>query len=256
MPEWNPVPTGESRAQVLRSDDGALVAKVVARPDVGDLREERRRIEWLAGTGIPGPSVAEWSETPEGGARLVMTAVPGVPASELDSATLLRAWPGLVGVLRRLHELPAADCPFERTLATMFRIAEDVVRRDAVVPEFLAEDQQGRPHPKLLAELHAQLTERLEQERADLVVCHGDACLPNFMVDPDTLTCTGLIDLGRLGTADRHADLALLRANATETWTGEDGPDAERLLTELYGPNRIDPARLRFYHHLDPLTWS
>jgi streptomycin 3"-kinase len=179
---------------------------------------------------------------------------PGVPASELDSATLLRAWPALVGVLRGLHELPAGDCPFERRLARMFRIAEDVVRRDAVNPDFLTQDQRGRPHTELLADLRAQLDERLAQEPGDLVVCHGDACLPNFMVDPDTLECTGLIDLGRLGTADRHADLSLLQANARETWQGDDENRANRLLPTLYGPT--DPARMSFYLHLDPLTWS
>jgi streptomycin 3"-kinase len=254
--EWIPVSMGESDAQVFRRVDGALVAKRVAPSGVDDLHEERRRIEWLAGTGIPGPSVVDWSTTADGGAELVMTAVPGVAASELDSGALLRAWPSVVGMLRRLHELPVAGCPFERTLATMFRLAEDVVRRDAVVPEFLAEDQQGRPHAELLADLRAQLAERLAQEREDLVVCHGDACLPNFMVDPDSLACTGLIDLGRLGIADRHADLALLRANATESWAGDDGTHAERLLSALYGDDRIDPGRLWFYHHLDPLTWS
>jgi streptomycin 3"-kinase len=254
VPEWIRVSTAESAAEVFRRDDGALVAKCVAADDVDDLNEERRRIEWLAGTGIPGPSVVDWSTSGDG-ARLVMTAVPGVPASELDSGTLLRAWPAVVGMLRRLHELPAAHCPFERRLATMFRIAEDAVVRDAVNPEFLAEEQQGRPHTELLAELHSELDVRLAQEREDLVVCHGDACLPNVMVDPDTLTCTGLIDLGRLGTADRHADLSLLRANARETWTGDDGSTADRLLAEYYGPDHIDPDRMRFYLHLDPLTW-
>lgn len=247
---------GESDAQVFRRVDGALVAKRVAPSGVDDLHEERRRIEWLAGTGIPGPSVVDWSTTAEGGAELVMTAVPGVAASELDSGALLRAWPSLVGMLRRLHELPVACCPFERTLATMFRLAEDVVRRDAVVPEFLAEDQQGRPHAELLADLRTQLDERLTQEPHDLVVCHGDACLPNFMVDPETLTCTGLIDLGRLGTADRHADLSLLRANSRETWEPGDEARADRLLADVYGPDHIDPTRMRFYLHLDPLTWS
>lgn len=253
---WSPVSTGESGAQVFRRDDGALVAKRVAPDGVQDLLEERRRIEWLAGTGIPGPSVVDWSITPQGGAELVMTAVPGVPASELDSGPLLRAWPALIGMLRRLHELPAADCPFERRLATMFRVAEDVVRRDAVVPDFLTEDQQGMPPIELLADLRAQLDERLAQEPGDMVVCHGDACLPNFMVDPDTLECTGLIDLGRLGTADRHADLSLLQANARETWQGDDERRADRLLTDLYAPTLIDPARMSFYLHLDPLTWS
>jgi streptomycin 3"-kinase len=256
VPEWIPVSTGESGAEVFRRDDGELFAKRVAPDGVDDLLAERMRIEWLAGTGIPGPSVVDWSTTPDGGAGLVMTAVPGVPASELDPGTLLRAWPSLVGMLRRLHELPVADCPFERRLETMFRRAEDVVRRDAVNPEFLTEDQQGRPFTELLADLRAELDERLAQEPDDLVVCHGDACLPNFLVDPDTLTCTGLIDLGRLGTADRHADLSLLQANARETWKPDDEPRADRLLADCYGPTRIDPARLRFYLHLDPLTWS
>jgi streptomycin 3"-kinase len=105
VPEWIPVSTGESRADVYRRDDGALVAKRVDPSGTEDLLAERRRIEWLAGTGIPGPSVVDWSMS-DNGARLVMTAVPGVPASELDSATLLRAWPSLVGMLRRLHQLP------------------------------------------------------------------------------------------------------------------------------------------------------
>jgi streptomycin 3"-kinase len=254
--EWSSVSMGESGAQVFRRVDGALVAKCVTPSGVDDLHEERRRIEWLAGTGIPGPSLVDWSTTSEGGAELVMTAVPGVPASELDSGALLRAWPSLVGMLRRLHELPVVGCPFERRLGTMFRLAEDVVRRDAVIPEFLAEEQQGRPATELLADLRAQLDERLAQEPHDLVVCHGDACLPNFMVDPETLTCTGLIDLGRLGTADRHADLSLLQANARETWELRDEARANQLLADLYGPDRIDPARMRFYLHLDPLTWS
>jgi streptomycin 3"-kinase len=255
VPEWIPITTGESRAQVFRRDDETLIAKHVAPDGVADLLAERRRIEWLAGTGIPGPAVVDWS-TSDGGARLVMTAVPGIPASELDSGTLLRAWPALVSMLRRLHELPAADCPFERRLGTMFRIAEDVVRRDAVIPDFLTEDQRGRPHTELLADLRAQLDERLAQETAALVVCHGDACLPNFMVDPDTLECTGLIDLGRLGTADRHADLSLLQANARESWEGDDEARANRVLASCYGSDRIDAARMRFYLHLDPLTWS
>lgn len=252
---WGPVAAGESRAAVFRRDDGGVFAKCVAPDDVDDLRGERDRIRWLTGTGVPGPSVADWTTT-ERGACLVLTAVPGVPASELPSSLLLRAWPSMVRVLRRVHDLPVADCPFDRTLSSMFRIAQDVVRRGAVNPDFLAEDQQGVPDATLLADLRAELDVRLAQEPADLVVCHGDACLPNVMVDPDTLSCTGLVDLGRLGVADRHADLALLRANARETWEGDDEVRAERLLAREYGTDRLDAERLRFYLHLDPLTWS
>nr|WP_253670234.1 APH(3'') family aminoglycoside O-phosphotransferase [Streptoalloteichus tenebrarius] len=253
--EWIPVNTGESTASVFRRDDGVAFAKCVSPDGVDELRGEHDRVLWLTGTGVPGPSVLEWTVTPLG-ACLVTTTVPGVPASELSSGALLTAWPSIVRVLRRIHDLPATDCPFDRTLPSMFRLAEDVVRRDAVNPDFLPEDQQDIPPTALLEALRAELDERLTQEADDLVVCHGDACLPNFLVDPDTLSCVGVIDLGRLGVADRHVDLALLRANARDTWVGDDEARADHVLEETYGAERIDPARLRFYLHLDPLTWG
>jgi streptomycin 3"-kinase len=245
---WDPVPGGESGATVHRRTDGAAFAKCVAPDGAPALRGERDRIRWLSGTGVPGPSVLDWSCS-DLGACLVTSTVPGVPASELSSDALLAAWPSIVGTLRGLHALPAASCPFERGLATMFAIAEDVVGRGAVHPEFLTDEQRDVPAADLLAGLRVELGTRLAQEPGDLVVCHGDACLPNFLVDPDALTCTGLIDLGRLGTADRHADLALLRANARESWTGDAATHADLHLGD------VDPARMRFYLDLDPLTW-
>ncbi len=41
-----------------------------------------------------------------------------------------------------------------------------------------------------------------------LVVCHGDACAPNTLIDDDG-RCSGHVDLGDLGVADRWADLAV-----------------------------------------------
>jgi len=56
-----------------------------------------------------------------------------------------------------------------------------------------------------LAEVPQPRTQALE--RADLAVCHGDFCLPNVVLDPETLVVTGILDVGRLGIADRHLDL-------------------------------------------------
>jgi streptomycin 3"-kinase len=252
---WIPVTTGESDAEVFRREDGWAYAKCIGPDRTGELDAECRRIEWLSSTGIPGPDVGHWSAS-DRGACLVTTAVPGVPASRVSAVELRRAWPSITDMVRRLHALPAADCPFDRSLARTFRLAEDVVGRGAVNAGFLPDEQRHTPPSELLAELQPQLERHLLQEAHDRVVCHGDACLPNLMLDPLTAECTGLIDLGRLGTADRYADIALLLASSRETWRDEDEAGfADDEFFRSYGIETVDRDRLRFYLDLDPLTW-
>lgn len=139
----------------------------------------------------------------------------------------------------------------------MFDRAVNVVARDAVYPQFLDPEHRHVPPAALLAALPAELPRRLAQEARDLVVCHGDACLPNLMVDPETLRCTGLIDLGRLGTADRYVDLSLLLANARASWSGpEDARAARDRLFAIHAIPTPDKERLDFYLRLDPLSWG
>jgi streptomycin 3"-kinase len=86
-------------------------------------------------------------------------------------------------------------------------------------------------------------------------VCHGDLCLPNILIDPVTHHVTGLIDLGRLGTADPHADIALLLATARTIWPDEPtARQAESDFDRWYG-TAVDRERQEFYLRLDPLTW-
>jgi len=133
----------------------------------------------------------------------------------------------------------------------------DVVSRNAVNPGFLPDEDKNKPQQKFLARVEQELTLRLDQERADMVVCHGDPCMPNFMVDPQSLRCAGVIDLGRLGTADRNADLALMVANAGESWTApHEAECAFAILFDILGNNAPDRERLAFYLRLDPLTWG
>ncbi|BEP69577.1 MULTISPECIES: APH(3'') family aminoglycoside O-phosphotransferase [unclassified Variovorax] len=253
---WTPASEGESGDAVFRRSDGAAFAKVSLGAGAAQLDEERRRTEWLAPYGVGSARVLDWRATPEG-ACLVTAAVPGVPASDLPAAELLRAWPSMARRLRALHEIPAGECPFARPLSAMFDRAADVVARGAVNPEFLDADQQDVPPPLLLAPLRADLQHRLAQEAQDRVVCHGDACLPNFLIDPQTLQCTGLIDVGRLGTADRYVDLSLLLGNARESWRdAADARAAHALLFAQLGIDVPDDGRLDFYLRLDPLTWG
>jgi streptomycin 3"-kinase len=244
--DWEPVNVGESDTSVYRR--GFVFAKCCAVDGVQELRDERDRVEWLASTKLPGATVADWLETSDG-ACLVTTAVPGIAGTDLPESLQLQAMQSLGRTLRELHSL--TDCPFERPLASVIAEAESVVRRVAVNPKFLTDEWRAVEPASLLDRVVA---ERPYVEAAavdDLVVCHGDACLPNVFFDPSTLEVTGLIDVGRLGIADRYSDLALTTIQIHHEWSADPLP-----FLEAYGLPNPDHRRLEFYRLLDPLTWG
>lgn len=252
---WEPVDNGESGAGVFKDADGSRYAKCVTADQVAELERERDRVEWLGAAGVSGPRVLDWLVT-AAGACLITSAVEGVAADAVPAETLLRAWDSIADAVRQLHNQPAASCPFDRGVARMFAIAQDVVARDAVHPEFLPEEQRSTPPAVLLARLAAGMDRRLAQEATETVVCHGDLCLPNIILNPDTWSFAGFIDLARLGVADPYVDIALLLANSRETWTDEaHAQRADLLFAQRYGID-LDTERQRFYLHLDPLTWG
>ncbi|OCC06051.1 APH(3'') family aminoglycoside O-phosphotransferase [Labrys sp. WJW] len=254
--EWLVVGHGESGDSVYRRSDGLAFAKLSRGRGAMALEGECRRVEWLSRFKLGSPEVLDWRAGEEG-ACLVTSAIAGVPASDLDGNQLLQAWPSIAARIGALHALAIEECLFERGLSTMLARATDVVSRGAVNPDFLPPEQREANPAGLLLALEAQREQRLAEEAGDRVVCHGDACMPNFMVDPATLRCTGMIDLGRLGTADRYADLALMLANAGESWSGPEQAEAAfTSLFEVLGLQRPDRGRLAFYLGLDPLTWG
>ena len=77
-----------------------------------------------------------------------------------------------------------------------------------------------------------------------LVVCHGDACAPNTLLHADG-RCSGRVDVGALGLADRWADLAV----ATWSTRWNYGPGWEGWLLDAYGID-ADPERTAYYRLL------
>lgn len=71
------------------------------------------------------------------------------------------------------------------------------------------------------------------------MVCHGDYCLPNVLIDAGE--ASGFVDLGELGVADRWWDLAV----ATWSITWNLGPGHETLFLSEYGAE-LDRDRLEF----------
>jgi kanamycin kinase len=139
--------------------------------------------------------------------------------------------------LRALHEaLPVGGCPFSWSVQD--RIADARHRAGQLDPtSWHPEHQRLTVHQALDALRRPPPVDRL-------VVCHGDSCAPNTLLDAEG-SWIGHVDLGSLGVADRWADLAVA------TWSTEwnYGPGWSEALLAAYGIE-ADPARIRFYRLL------
>ncbi|WP_312858070.1 aminoglycoside 3'-phosphotransferase [Pseudonocardia pini] len=220
---------------VWRNEIGGLTYELPGRAYVKwsptvDLAVEAERLTW-AGRFTAVPRVLEQGAD-EDGSWLVTAALPGRNAIEHPPAHAVHA----VGAgLRALHEaLPAAECPFSWEVADRLVHLHDP-------------DEPGRlrvEHGVTPAEARRILADPPDGER---VVCHGDACAPNTIVDEHGWT--GHVDLGALGTGDRWADLAV----ATWSTVWNFGPGWEAPLLDAYGI-APDPDRTRYYRLLWDLT--
>ncbi|WP_264992479.1 phosphotransferase, partial [Mycobacterium montefiorense] len=120
--------------------------------------------------------------------------------------------------LRELHDgLPTHTCPFEWSATSRLAALSPAARL-----------RVGEPPP----------VDRL-------VVCHGDACAPNTLIDDDG-RCCGHVDLGELGVADRWADLAVATLSLGWNYPGR-AWEAEFFTAYGVAP---DPARIDYYRRL------
>lgn len=257
--DWIPVTTGMSGAAVWRlAGSPAYYLKVCSAPaGVAELIGEADRLDWLAGQGFPVPEVVDVAEVADAdrSAWLVTTEVPGRTAAEPwpvgARAAVVDALADLAGAL---HAAPVGRCPFDRSLAVALLAARRAAATGLVDLARLDAQRRGWTVDRLLSELDA--ASPAAEAAEEPVVCHGDLCLPNVLLDPDTLVVTGMIDVGRLGVADRHADLALVtRSLSSVTLNPQYGPShADRFLARYgahYGGPPADPDQIAFYRLLD-----
>lgn len=188
-----------------------------------DLAAEEDRLRW-AHRYATVPRVLD-SGADASGSWMITAAVAGENAiSDRWKADPERAVRVVGAALRRLHDsLPVAECPFDWSIQTRLERARRVGAR--------AEKMVANAPP-------------IDQ----LVVCHGDPCMPNTLIDTDG-NFAGHVDLGELGVADRWADLAVGRQNTV----GNYGPGFEDAYLEAYGVEP-DHERLRFYQALWDFT--
>jgi kanamycin kinase len=182
------------------------------------LRAETERCRWAASyTTVP--QVVEFGENADG-AWLVTEGLPGENAiTPRWKAQPHRAATAAGQGLRRLHDtLPASECPFDWSVTTRLARAERAGLSVAAL-------QDPPPVDKI-------------------VVCHGDPCVPNTLID-DSGHCSGIVDLGSLGTADRWADIAV----ATMSLDWNYGPGWQGSFLQAYGL-KLDHERTTYYRNL------
>ncbi len=203
----------------------------------------RRFVKWApAGSGVDHPAEIDrlrwairFTPVPEvldhgsddHGSWLILGGLPGDNAvSDRWKANPAMAVRAAGHGLRSLHDgLPVDTCPFTWSINSRLTKA-------ALPPADAADFLRDAPP-----------TDRL-------VVCHGDPCVPNTLIDTDG-TWSGHVDLAALGVADRWADIAVA------TWSTEwnYGPGWEDAFLEAYGVD-ADAPRTAYYRDLWDLDWS
>ncbi len=251
---WVPVTLGMSGARVWRLDGSStFYVKTTEHSQVhnrGDaIAAEAERLIWFATQGVRVPEVID-TGSDEQFAWLVTSALRGRTAADPWPAEQRTAViDALADIAVSLHTLPLETCPFDRRL-------------DVAVPEALLAAEEGRVDVEVLDAERAdwstsQLVDALVKTRPDdedPVVCHGDFCLPNVLLDPATLELAGLVDVGRAGIADRHADIALITRSIAHEMNDQFPPEyADRLIERYVAASgaTIEPDRVDFYRLLD-----
>jgi Aminoglycoside phosphotransferase len=139
---------------------------------------EAERLRWLAGY-VHVPTVLGFGGAADGTVWLHTAGLPGTSAVLGEWLTQPeRVVPALGRALRAFHDaVPVDGCPWTWSVTERLRAGN----------------------------LPAGLLGSSPDD--DLVVCHGDACNPNFIFDRLDAE-SGYVDVGQCGVADRWADLA------------------------------------------------
>ena len=264
----------DGRTYELTGNQGRRFVKWAPAGSGLDLGPEVGRLAWASAYATV-PRVLD-AGTDATGSWLLTAALPGenavTPRWKAEPRTAATA---IGRGLRTLHDrLPAGDCPFSWSVAD--RLAQ-IPRPQPPRPEQHRQPaQQPQPEQHQQPEQHRQPEQRQPdgqevpvtggpgQRHAEfahlspadtlavladpppidrLVVCHGDPCAPNTLID-EAGDCCGHVDLGALGLADRWADLAV----ATDNLGWNYGPGLEPVLLAAYG---IEPNPERtFYYRL------
>jgi kanamycin kinase len=237
---FTPVSIHPGRSVMYRLSRGAesRLLKVVRKGSFPSAEGEAQRTIW-ARAHVPVPEILQLGVTADT-TWFLARAIEGDDATHerfrSDVPALVRR---IAVALRHFHSMPVDACPFSFRLDASLQHAEKRLRDGEIDP---ARDFHSE-HANLSADAAVRKLIATRPATEDVVVCHGDCCVPNILFHGNTLA--GFVDLGELGTADRWWDLAV----ATWSLTWNFGPGHEPLFLDAYGVE-LDEPRSRYYRLL------
>lgn len=239
---------GMSSSSILLFENKVL--KIQKKTDEAD--NEVHAMQWLCGQ-LSVPAIIAhdcWKDQ----SYLLMTRAAGQMACTeyyLNNSEKLTEL--LAQALQQLWRIDISDCPLDWTLDRKLKAAEYNVKNQLVDVEGAEPDtfgEDGFENPEAL--LQWLIKNRPAEE---LVLSHGDFCLPNIYIDNDQ--DISFIDLGRMGIADKWQDIALCYRSLKHNYDGGYGgrvyPECDPDL--LFEKLEIQPdwEKIRYYILLDEL---
>lgn len=207
-----------------------------------DVTDEMTRLEWL-GRYLPVPRVLHYTASP-GEAWLLMTALIGRTAYQCLTDDAKRREEIVLAItefLRTLHALPVDTCPYNSGHLLRLSEAEYRLEADEVDTDDFDDHHKGWTARQVWEAVNVHLPADV-----DRVVTHGDYSLDNILLDGGLVV--GCIDVGRLGSADRYQDLAIL-----SNCLGEFDHGLQELMWHTYGIAEPDRAKIAFHLRLDEM---
>lgn len=239
---------GCSGAKVMLFDD--MVLKI--QPDSNAAGNEHQMTRWLQGR-LPVPEIIEEAFV-DGTRYLLMSRIQGTHLCKpeiLDDQMLLAEL--VADGLRQLWSVDVSNCPTNRGLDQKFREIEAGIRTGTITMDNARQEEfYGSSGFKSPTELFEWLVKHRPEE--NLVLSHGDYCLPNIFCDGKQLT--GFIDLGYAGAADKWVDIETVLwsmwGNSTGKFGGKHRHFDRKLFFDALGIEP-DDEKIRYYSLLNEL---
>lgn len=243
-------PIGFSKDDVYIIDKGYfnkdVVVKISTRKEV---LEEGKNLQWLD-KHIAVPKVYELGYE-DNYYYIIMEKLSGTMFQELFTTYSLEAVVKKYALLiKQFHQIPYNQLPYNHNLENKLLAVKTNVETGKVKEQYF-EREFRHLHTKQMYELLLQ-----NQVAEDhLVLCHGDVCMPNIMMEGMELS--GFIDVMNMGVCDRYLDIAIalrtLRYNF-ELYGYTFTKEYQDIFCKTYGITELNQQKLFFYIILDELS--